>query len=134
MAMNTIQSYRVLIWSENPDALKDFYVDVFGMNVVLKLDLPDDYGYALEAGESMPMWIGKHDQVIGRSKEPVRHMVNLYVDDINEYYEKVKNRDDVEILQEPMVTPPTRDKDEAEQKWVFTMLDPDGNCVQLMNP
>ncbi len=121
----------MLLWSENPDKLMPFYRDVLGMDVVLKLDLPDDYGYALNAGESMPMWIGKHDKVVGKSKEPFRHMVNLYVDDVMAWWEKIKDRDDIEVIQEPMVTPPTRDKDESEQLHVVTFLDPEGNCVQL---
>lgn len=130
--MNKIKSYRMLLWSENPDKLMPFYRDVLGMDIVLKIDLPDDYGYALEAGDSMPMWIGRHGDVVGKSKEPFRHMVNFYVDDVRACYEEIKDRDDIEIIQKPMVTPPTRDKDESEQLYVITFLDPEGNCVQLM--
>jgi catechol 2,3-dioxygenase-like lactoylglutathione lyase family enzyme len=130
--MNTITAYRVLIWSEDPDKLADFYMNVLGMKQVLKYELPDDYGYALEAGESLALWIGKHGEIHGKAHEPFRHMINLYVANVQTCYEEIKDHPDVTIVQEPMITPPTRDLPESEQKHVCTFLDPDGNCLQFM--
>jgi catechol 2,3-dioxygenase-like lactoylglutathione lyase family enzyme len=128
---NAIQSYRILIWSEDPDKLLPFYRDVLGFEVTMKLDLPNDYGYGIKINDQFRIWLGKHSDVQGKAKEPYRHMFNLYVDDVVEWYEKLKDRDDVTIVCEPVRTPPSTDSD---PKYVFTFLDPDGNCLQFMNP
>lgn len=131
--MNKITSYRILIWSENPDKLASFYRDNLGLEQVIKLELPDDYGYAFKIGDSgLLIWLGKHSEITGYNKEPVRHMFNLYVSDVFEWYEKIKQVPEVKILQEPMVTPPTRNQE--IKKYVCTFLDPEGNCFQFMNP
>lgn len=131
--MNTINGYRILIWSEDPDVLSTFYRDVLELEEVIKLDIPDDYGYAFRVGDDgLLLWIGKHSEVNGKNKDPMRHMFNLYVNDVHEWYERIRGRDDVTIIQEPMITPPTRDKE--EKKYVCTFLDPEDNCFQFMNP
>ena len=131
--MNQITGYRLLIWSQDPDKLSSFYRDVLELEEVIKLDIPDDYGYAFRVGDNgLLLWIGKHSDIEGPNKDPKRHMFNLYVDDVQSWYSKIKDREDVTILQKPMVTPPTRDKE--EKKYVCTFLDPEGNCFQFMNP
>lgn len=131
--MNKITGYRILIWSENPDKLQEFYRNALELEPFIKLDIPDDYGHAFKIGDSgLLLWIGKHSEVIGINKDPKRHIFNLYVSDVQEWYKKLKDRKDITVIQEPMVTPPTRDKD--DKKYVFTFLDPEGNCLQFMNP
>ncbi len=131
--MQKITSYRILIWSENPDKLQKFYKEVLELEPALKLELPDDYGYAFKVGDTgLLIWIGKHSKIKGKNTEPLRHMFNLYVDDVHAWYEKIKKREDVEIIQEPMVTPPTRGNE--IEKYVCTFLDPEGNCLQFMTP
>lgn len=133
LAMSKIEGYRILIWSENPDKLQEFYRDVLELEQFIKLDIPDDYGYAFKVGEGgLLLWIGKHSEIKGKNKDPMRHMFNLYVDDVQAWYEKIKDVKGVDIVQEPMVTPPTRDKE--NKKYVCTFLDPEGNCLQFMNP
>ncbi|MCA9389940.1 VOC family protein [candidate division WWE3 bacterium] len=133
MNQDPISGYRILIWSEDPDKLQTFYRDVLALEPFIKLDIPDDYGYAFKVGDSgLLIWIGKHSEVHGENKDPQRHIFNLYVHDVQAWYEKIKDRNDVTILQEPMVTPPTRDAD--IKKYVCTFLDPEGNCFQFMNP
>jgi catechol 2,3-dioxygenase-like lactoylglutathione lyase family enzyme len=128
--MDKISSYRALIWTEDPDKLAEFYRNVLELEEVLKYELPDDYGYAFKVGDSMPLWIGKHGGVVGKNTEPFRHMINLYVEDVVPWYEKLRSI--VTIIQEPMVTPPTRELPEEQRLHVFTFLDPDGNCLQMM--
>lgn len=131
--MDKISGYRILIWSENPDELQKFYRDVLELEPAIKLELPDDYGYAFKVGEEgLLIWIGKHSEIEGKNTEPFRHMFNLYVADVQAWYEKVKDVAGVTIIQEPMVTPPTRDA--QVKKYVCTFLDPEGNCFQFMNP
>ena len=36
--------YRILIYSENPDKLVEFYKEVLGFKQVDKLNIPGDYG------------------------------------------------------------------------------------------
>src|SRR5690606_11446226 len=97
---------HILIWSENPDKLMEFYRDVLELQVAEKVDLPSinevgaDYGYQMNSGETKICWIGKHSEVKGKSKEPVRIMHNIYTDEVQKWFEKVKNAG-CEILQTP---------------------------------
>lgn len=125
---------HILIWSFNPDELVKFYTDVLELEVKEKVDLPaknevgEDYGYQLFSGDVKICWIGKHSEVLGRSKEPVRIMHNLYTNEVQKYFEKVKAAG-MEILQEPAETPFSSDDDLT---YVCTWLDPEGNCWQFM--
>jgi uncharacterized glyoxalase superfamily protein PhnB len=126
---------RILIWSENPDKLVKFYLDVLEMRLEEKTDIPEkdgiapDYGYMLLISENGDkVWIGKHSDVIGISKEPVRIMHNLYTDEVNKWYAKVKEAG-CTILCEPTKTPFFSE----ELPWyVSTFLDPEGNAWQFM--
>lgn len=126
---------RILIWSSNPDELMKFYRDVLELKLEEKTDIPErngvssDYGYMFLISESGDkVWIGKHSEVVGISKEPVRIMHNLYTDDVQEWYKKVKNAG-CTILSEPNKTPFYSDK----LPWyVSTFLDPEGNAWQFI--
>lgn len=128
---NKIQNYRILIWSENPDKLVKFYNEVLGLEIVKKYELNNDYGYAVKVTDSLLVWIGKHSEIKGKAKEPFRHIFNLYVNDVFEWYEKLKDRKDIKVVAKPFKTPPS---DPSEPRYVFTFLDPEGNCLQFMNP
>lgn len=79
-----------------------------------------------EGGDKV--WIGRHSEVEGKSKEPVRIMHNLYTDEVQKWYEKVKNAG-CTILSKPTKTPFFSEK----LPWyVCTFLDPEGNCWQFM--
>lgn len=125
---------HILIWSENPDKLMEFYRDVLELQIAEKVDLPAknevgaDYGYQMNSGELPVCWIGRHSEVVGKSKEPVRIMHNLKTDEVQKWYEKVKAAG-CEILQPPALTPFATDE---KQIYVCTWLDPDGNCWQFM--
>jgi hypothetical protein len=129
--MNKITGYRLLIWSENPDKLMEFYKDVLELEPTTKLTLSNDYGYGFKITDVMRIWIGKHSDVKGKNKDPFRHIVNLYVDDVFEWYEKLKDNKDITVIQQPVETPLSKPE---SKKYVFTFLDPEGNCLQFMNP
>ncbi|WKZ30094.1 MAG: VOC family protein [Candidatus Dojkabacteria bacterium] len=126
---------RILIWSENPDELMKFYRDVLQLPLEEKTDIPQqgeiapDYGYMLlisDKGEKV--WIGRHSEVKGKSKEPVRIMHNLYTDSVQKWYETVRDAG-CEILLAPQKTPFYSE----ELPWyVSTFLDPEGNAWQFM--
>ncbi len=126
---------RILIWSENADKLMEFYRDVLELKLEEKTDIPEkdgiapDYGYMFLISENGDkVWIGQHSEVKGISKEPVRIMHNLYTDDVQKWYEKVKNSG-CTILCKPTKTPFYSDK----MPWyVSTFLDPEGNAWQFM--
>lgn len=129
------KSTRTLIWSENPDVLIEFYKNVLELELENKTDIPEkngiaaDYGYMFlltENGDKL--WIGKHSEVKGKSKEPVRIMHNLYTNEVQKWFEKVKATG-CEILCEPTKTPFYSE----EMPWyVSTFLDPEGNAWQFM--
>ena len=104
--MNNIKGYQLLIWSENPDKLQEFYREVLELEPIAKLTLPDDYGYGFKVGEQMKLWIGKHSEVNGKNKDPHRFIVQLYVEDVLSWFEKTKDK--VKVIAEPFETPPTK--------------------------
>lgn len=125
----------ILIWSETPDELMKFYQDVLELKLNDKIDIPkkgeieSDYGYEFiltEKGDKL--WIGKHPDVKGFSKEPIRIMHNLYTDEVQKWHNKVKEAGS-KILQEPIKTP---FYSETLPWYVSTFLDPEGNCWQFM--
>ncbi|HRI05872.1 MAG TPA: VOC family protein [Candidatus Dojkabacteria bacterium] len=126
---------RILIWSENPDELMKFYRDVLKLEIEEKTDIPEkdgiaaDYGYMfLISDKGEKVWIGRHSEVKGISKEPVRIMHNLYSDDVQMWYETVRDAG-CKILCEPTKTPFYSDR----LPWyVSTFLDPEGNSWQFM--
>lgn len=125
----------IIIWSENPDELMKFYRDVLTLKLTEKVDIKAkdgiaaDYGYEFILTEKNDyVWIGYHSEIKGKSKEPVRVMHNLYTDDVQLWYEKVKAAG-CKILCEPTKTPFYK----PERPWyVSTFLDPDGNAWQFM--
>ena len=125
---------HILIWSENPDKLMEFYRDVLQLTVTEKVDLPAispvgaDYGYQMNSGDVPICWIGRHSEVKGISKEPVRLMHNMKTDEVQKWFEIVKKAG-CKILQEPGLTPFSTPEN---QIYVSTWLDPDGNCWQFM--
>lgn len=125
----------ILIWSETPDELMEFYRDVLELKLNDKIDIPKkgeieaDYGYEFILTEKEDkVWIGKHPDVKGFSKEPIRIMHNLYTDEVQKWHDKVKAAGS-KILQEPIKTP---FYSESLPWFVSTFLDPEGNCWQFM--
>lgn len=119
--------YRILIYSENPDKLMEFYRDILELKLENKLDIPNDYGYMFTISGDFKLWIGKHSQVRGVTKEPFRHIFNLYVTSVTEWYEKIKDK--AEIISPPQRTPFATQENPV---YVSTFLDPEKNCWQFM--
>lgn len=123
--------YIVFILSENPDELVKFYTDTLGWGIVNKLEYELDYGYTLEISPGgKKIWLAKHSEIKGKAKEPFRHIINLYVDDVHKMFEKVKDNPEIEIIAEPFSM---GDIVPGETRFACTFLDPEGNCLQFMN-
>jgi len=110
----------VLIWTEPArfEAMARFYRDRLGLTPrTSKSDFMNfDWG-------GVRLSVGVHDRVEGKSRDPLRIMVNLAVDDIRAVHARLAG-DGVVFTRAP----------EAED-WggqVATFLDPDGNVLQLM--
>ncbi|KKR31939.1 MAG: hypothetical protein UT63_C0056G0003 [Candidatus Gottesmanbacteria bacterium GW2011_GWC2_39_8] len=122
--------YRILIFTENPDELMKFYRDVLELPLdeANSLKLPNDYGYMFTVNGDWKLWIGRHSGIKGASKEPFRHIFNLYVGSVGEWYDKIKSRG-AKIVSEPCETPFSTPE---KPFWVSTFLDPENNCFQFM--
>lgn len=125
-----------LIWSEDPDKLMKFYKDVLELDFKEKVDIEatkesvSDYGYEFQLTPDVGLWIGKHSEVNGKSKDPLRIMHNLYVESVADWTNKVRNGG-AKVISEPMKTPFFSS---TLPWWVSTFRDPDGNVWQFMGP
>lgn len=122
--------YRILIYSENPDKLMQFYRDVLEFKLIDQLKLDNDYGYMFNIAGDYNLWIGKHSEVKGGAKENFRHLFNLYPEEgVQFWFNKIKGNPEVKIVAEPFLAPfSTPDN----QTWFATFLDPEGNCWQFV--
>lgn len=126
--MNAIK-YRIALFSENPDLLVNFYTQVLGFKQTAKVDTEEDYGYSIEVAPGYKIWIAKHSEVIGKSAQPFRAVLSIYVEDIKAYFNKVSKEASAKIIEQPnLVCQGVK----GEERYIGAFLDPDGNCIQLM--
>lgn len=125
-----ITGYKFFIFSEDPDKLVKFYTDILGFKITSELKLPKDYGYMVEAAAGCQLWIAQHSEVKEYNKDPFRHILNMYTDDVLGTYEKVKVVEGVKVVQDPINMGEFNPG--ASGRTVFTILDPEGNCLQFM--
>lgn len=109
--------FTISLTSEDPDKLATFYRDV--------LCLPRDEavgGLSFKIGSGR-LRISGHSETTGRSKEPTRCLINLFVRDVESEFRRLQERD-VQVIRNA-----TR---EAWGGLVSTFADPDGNYFQLI--
>lgn len=111
------------LWSENYKKLASWYQNVLKLPFKTKSDLPKDSFIAFDFGENW-FWIGQHDKVKGKSKDPYRIMIEFYVESIDEAYKELK-KNNVEFIAEPFPDPLGGDG------WCMTFKDPEGNILQM---
>ncbi|MBI3443377.1 VOC family protein [Candidatus Woesebacteria bacterium] len=112
----------VLVFSENPQTLVDFYKKVFQKEP--DWSGGDFHGFSVGSGN---ITFGPHDKVHGKSQEPERVMFNLEILDVKGEFERIKN------LGATVIAEPYQPEEEASM-WIATFADPDGNYFQIMTP
>lgn len=115
-----VAQFVVIIHSENPERLIEFYRDVVGLAPAF-----DVVPGAFMAGSSsfVSMIIEPHSEVSGRSQEPHRVLLNFVVGDAHEEQRRLKGAG-VEFVRDATMEPGAG---------IFaTFPDPDGNYCQLI--
>ena len=116
MAGMQVQQFILNITSERPQVLLKFYRDV------LALPEEQEFPMAVRAGGGVIMF-GSHSDVRGGAREPQRYLVNLMVEDIALEQGRIEAHG-VSFIRR-----------KGREPWggiISTLLDPDGNYVQLV--
>lgn len=111
----------ILLFSENPKKLSDFYGKVLDK----KPDM-EDGGYVGFSAGGCFLNIGPHDKVKGKSSNPERVMFNFETDDVKGEFARI------EKLGAKVIAKPYQMGE--WDGWIATLADPDGNYFQLMTP
>ena len=112
----------ILIGSEDPQRLVDYYSKLFGKPVM------EDGGYAGWQVGSGFISVGPHSEVHGKNTQPGRLLVNIESADVKADFERLKAAG-ATVIREPY------ELGEGEmQGTIATLADPDDNYFQLMSP
>lgn len=109
----------VLLFSENPARLTEFYTKILGG----KTDWSGGDFAGFKAGNGY-LIIGPHDKVKGKNETPERMMINFAAEDVKTEFNRIKG------LGATVVAEPYQPKEEPSM-WLATFADPDGNYFQL---
>jgi len=111
----------IMIGSENPQRLADYYTKIFGKPTF------EDGGFSgWQVGNGF-VTVGMHDQVKGKNTSPGRVMWNIESSDVKGDFQKLSDAG-AKVVQEPYIP------DGAPgEMWVATFSDPDNNYFQLMS-
>jgi predicted enzyme related to lactoylglutathione lyase len=113
----------VMLGSENPKALGEFYTKIFGKP---GWQQDDWYGFEIGSGNLM---VGPHSEVKGMSESPARIMIHFDSDDVKADFERIKATG-AKVVAEPYQP----GKEDNPDTWLATLADPDGNYFQLATP
>lgn len=111
----------VMLGSEQPKVLRDFYATVLG-----EPGWEDESYSGWLAGGSWLM-IGGHSEVNGKNSEPGRIILNFQTEDVEGEFNRIKGLG-ATVKQEPY------HPGGAEEMTLATFEDPDGNYFQLASP
>jgi predicted enzyme related to lactoylglutathione lyase len=112
----------ILIGSEDPQRLVDYYTKLFGEPTF------SDGGYSGWQIGSGWMTVGPHDQVTGKNPQPGRLLWNIETADVRGEFERLKAAG-ATVVREPYGMGEGSDQDQ-----IATFADPDDNYFQLMSP
>jgi predicted enzyme related to lactoylglutathione lyase len=112
----------VMIGSENPKVLSEFYTKVLG-----EPGWQDEAYVGWQAGAGMLM-IGPHSEVKGSNDMPGRIILNFETAEFNDEFQRIKGLGAV-VEQEPY-----RPGETEGDFWLATFKDPDGNFFQIASP
>jgi predicted enzyme related to lactoylglutathione lyase len=117
--MAELKFTNVLIGSEQPERLGEFYTGVFDRPA----DMKEGGFFTWQFGAS-GLSVGEHSEVKGRAAEPQRVILNLEAQDVQKEFDRIKAAG-ATVVKEPY---------ELQGMWIGTLADPDGNYFQLMSP
>lgn len=110
---------NVMLGTENPDRLVDFYTTVLGEPTM------KDGGFTgWSLGECF-FSIGAHSEVHGQNVAPGRIIFFLDTADVKGEFDRIKGLD-ATVVKEPY--------EMSDGFWLATFADPDGNYFQLATP
>jgi len=116
----------VMINSENPEKLVDFYTKVIGPSAFSGGPFT---GWSV--GERIGLMVGPHSDVKGENKEPGRIMITFESNDVKADFERIKGFGAMAVS-EP-VNPSGAPETEKEML-LACLADPDGNYLQIASP
>jgi len=112
-----VEELTLMIGTAQPEALSRFYGEVLGLK-------PDpEYRNTVLRAAGANIRILRHSEITGAVVEPARMQINLFVSDVRGEWKRLAGLG-VHFVREPEV-----------ESWggvVATMVDPDGNYVQLV--
>ena len=111
----------ILIGSENPEALVEYYTRLFGAPGF------EEGGYAGWQIGSGFISIGPHSEVHGKNAQPGRLLWNIETPDVRAEFDKLKAAGAI-VIREPY------EMEEAPGYPIATLADPDYNYFQLTAP
>jgi predicted enzyme related to lactoylglutathione lyase len=112
----------ILIGSEDPQRLADFYTRLFGEPTW------SDGGYTGWLIGSGALSVGSHDQVTGKNAHPGRIIWNIESEDVAGDFERFKAAG-ATVIREPYGP-----GEPSDDMLIATFADPDDNYFQLMSP
>ena len=116
-----MQFNNILIGSEDPDRLVEYYSRVLGEPTLV------EGGYSgWQLGSGM-VSIGPHSEVHGKNPQPGRLIWNIETADVQAEFDRMKAAGAI-VIREPYTF------DEAPGYWIATLADPDDNYFQLTTP
>lgn len=120
MIMLTLNS--LLVFSENPKRLSEFYEKIFESKPGW-----ENGGYTGFQVGSVQIMFGPHDKVHGESKNPERIIINFETEDVEKEFERIKK------LGAKVIAKPYHPGEEKDMV-LATFADIDGNFFQLATP
>jgi predicted enzyme related to lactoylglutathione lyase len=114
----------ILIGSEDPQRLVDYYTKLFGKPAM------EDGGYSGWLIGTGFVSVGPHTEVHGKNPAPGRLIWNIETADVKGDFDRMKAAGAI-VIREPYSFDEIPD---ASDTWIATLADPDDNYFQLMNP
>ena len=113
----------IMIGSEDPQRLTDYYTRLFGE--------PASPGDDFNGWQIGSAWIavGPHDEVKGKNAHPGRLIWNIETPDVKGEFERLREAG-ATVVREPYQPQP----DAGPEMWIATLSDPDDNYFQLVSP
>ena len=112
---------NILIGSEDPARLTDYYTKLFGEPAW------NEGGYVGWMIGSGAVSVGPHDEVKGRNAHPGRIIWNIESGDVKGDFDRLKAAGAI-VVREPYGF------EEVPDAWIATFADPDDNYFQLTSP